>query len=75
MKNFTVINRTHGNDFLNYFAAELAQLRQYEEAELIKVDQHSIQVTAKGRMFVRAMGMVFDKFLALQTGAKYSKLI
>ncbi|MES2047733.1 MAG: oxygen-independent coproporphyrinogen III oxidase [Pseudomonadota bacterium] len=72
---FAAINRTHGIDFLSYFAAELAQLQQYEEAELIKVDQHSIQVTPKGRMFVRAVGMVFDKFLALQTGAKYSKLI
>ena len=61
--------------FLSYFAAELAQLKQYEEAELIKIDEHCIQVTPKGRMFVRAVGMVFDKYLALQTGAKYSKLI
>lgn len=72
---FAAINHTHGIDFLSYFASELAQLQQYEEAELIKVDEHSIQVTPKGRMFVRAVGMVFDKYLALQTGAKYSKLI
>lgn len=72
---FAAINHAHGIDFRSYFADELAQLQQYEEAELIKVDQHSIQVTAKGRMFVRAVGMVFDKYLALQTGAKYSKLI
>ena len=72
---FAAINHTHGIDFRNYFAHELAQLQQYEDAELIKIDEHSIQVTPKGRMFVRAVGMVFDKFLTLQTGAKYSKLI
>ena len=72
---FAAINQTHGIDFLSYFADELTQLQQYEEAELIVVDENSIQVTAKGRMFVRAVGMVFDKYLALQTGAKYSKLI
>jgi oxygen-independent coproporphyrinogen-3 oxidase len=72
---FAAINQTHGIDFRNYFADELAQLQQYEAAELIRIDEHSIQVTPKGRMFVRAVGMVFDKYLALQTGAKYSKLI
>jgi oxygen-independent coproporphyrinogen-3 oxidase len=72
---FVAINHQHGIDFRSYFADELTQLQKYEEAELIKVDAHSIQVTAKGRMFVRAVGMVFDKYLALQTGAKYSKLI
>jgi oxygen-independent coproporphyrinogen-3 oxidase len=38
------------------------------------VDAHSISVTPKGRMFVRASGMVFDKHLA-QSTAKFSKLI
>ena len=72
---FAAMNQTHGIDFRHYFAHELSHLQQYEEAELIVVDENSIQVTAKGRMFVRAVGMVFDKYLALQTGAKYSKLI
>ena len=72
---FAAINSAHGIDFLSYFAPELSQLKLYEEADLIKVDKHSIQVTPKGRMFVRAVGMVFDKYLAQQTSAKYSKLI
>jgi oxygen-independent coproporphyrinogen-3 oxidase len=72
---FTAINSAYGIDFRSYFAHELSQLQHYEDAELIKVDAHSIQVTPKGRMFVRAVGMVFDKYLAQQTGAKYSKLI
>jgi oxygen-independent coproporphyrinogen-3 oxidase len=72
---FAAINRTHGIDFVSYFAQELAQLKPYEEAELIQVDTQRIVVTAKGRMFVRAVGMVFDRYLAQQTSAKYSKLI
>ena len=72
---FAAINREHRIDFRSYFAPELSQLQLYEEAELIKVDDHSIQVTPKGRMFVRAVGMVFDKYLSQQTAAKYSKLI
>lgn len=72
---FAAINRAHGIDFRSYFAPELAQLQQYEDAELIKVDAHSIQVTPKGRMFVRAVGMVFDKYLGQPSTSKFSKLI
>lgn len=73
--NFAAINQKYSIDFVSYFAPELEQLKQYEEAELIEVDADSISVTPKGRMFVRAVGMVFDKYLAQQTSAKYSKLI
>jgi oxygen-independent coproporphyrinogen-3 oxidase len=73
--NFAAINAAHGIDFCSYFAPELSQLTMYEDAELITVDENSISVTPKGRMFVRAVGMVFDKYLAQQTSAKYSKLI
>lgn len=71
---FAAINEAHGIDFKSYFADELVQLQQYEEAGLIVVDENSISVTPKGRMFVRASGMVFDKHLA-QSTAKFSKLI
>jgi oxygen-independent coproporphyrinogen-3 oxidase len=72
---FAAINSAHGIDFCTYFATELTQLQQYEEAELIKVDAERIQVTAKGRMFVRAVGMVFDKYLGQPSTSKFSKLI
>ena len=72
---FAAINRTYGIDFVSYFAHELAQLGQYQEAGLIKVDAGSIQVTPKGRLFVRAVGMVFDTYLSQNTSSKFSKLI
>lgn len=71
---FATLNTAHGIDFVSYFADELGQLKTYEEAGLITVDANSIHVTPKGRMFVRAVGMVFDKHLT-QSTAKFSKLI
>jgi oxygen-independent coproporphyrinogen-3 oxidase len=72
---FAAINKTHSVNFKSYFAEELLRLRPYEEAGLITVDAHAIRVTSKGRMFVRAVSMVFDKYLVQQTSATYSKLI
>ena len=72
---FTVINKTYNIDFKQYFANELSQLKQYRDAELINIDSNTITVTSKGRMFVRAVGMVFDKYLQQATEAQYSKLI
>ena len=69
------IERDHGIDFNIYFARELQQLRQYEDAGLITIDSKAICVTPMGRLFVRASGMVFDKYLGQQTTSTYSKLI
>jgi oxygen-independent coproporphyrinogen-3 oxidase len=70
-----VINRKYGIDFRSYFAHELALLGPYKEAGLITIDPAAIRVTAKGRLFVRASGMVFDKYLTQPTTSTYSKLI
>ena len=72
---FDEIKRRHGIDFQSYFAQELATLKQYDEAGLIEIDAAAIRVTAKGRMFVRAVGMTFDKYLTQPTTSTYSKLI
>ncbi|WP_426144466.1 oxygen-independent coproporphyrinogen III oxidase [Polaromonas sp. DSR2-3-2] len=72
---FDAVNRDHGIDFSTYFAHELALLQPYQEAGLITIDAQAIRVTPKGRMFVRASGMVFDKYLTQPTTAAYSKLI
>jgi len=73
--NFNAINNTYSIDFIKYFSNEIAKLQQYQDAGLIKIDANSITVTPKGRMFVRAVGMVFDKYLQQATSAQYSKLI
>lgn len=72
---FEAINRAYDIDFNTYFAPELARLKEYEEAGLITIDPSAITVTAKGRFFVRASAMVFDKYLTQPTTSTYSKLI
>ncbi len=72
---FEAINSAYGIDFKSYFAREISRLKEYEEAGLITIDPDAIRVTAKGRLFVRASGMVFDKYLNQPTTSTYSKLI
>ena len=69
------INREYGIDFNRYFSQEMVRLKAYEEVGLITIDTTAIRVTAKGRLFVRASGMVFDKYLDQPTTSTYSKLI
>lgn len=72
---FSAINNSYKIDFIKYFSKELTRLQQFQEAGLIIIDHSAITVTAKGRMFVRAVAMVFDKYLQQATAAQYSKLI
>ena len=69
------VNRTYDIDFNQYFAEELAELQQYVDVGFITIDADSIRVTTKGRLFVRAVAMVFDRYLKKVTTATYSKLI
>lgn len=72
---FDAIKRDHGIDFPEYFADELARLQPYADADLIRIDRQGIAVTPKGRLFVRAIGMVFDAYLGKPTTSTYSRLI
>ncbi|MBM3115612.1 oxygen-independent coproporphyrinogen III oxidase [Jeongeupia naejangsanensis] len=63
-------------DFSSYFAEELRRLRELEADGLVEVDDDRITVTAKGRLLVRSVAMVFDRYLGVAaTSARYSKLI
>ncbi len=63
-------------DFQTYFAAELEQLSDLADEGLVVLDGAGIQVTAKGWFFVRAVAMVFDRYLqADRNRAKFSRSI
>jgi oxygen-independent coproporphyrinogen III oxidase len=72
---FAEVGQQFGVPFNDYFADELAQIAPYAEEGLIALDQQGVQITPKGRLFVRAVGMRFDRYLAERTTAQYSKLI
>lgn len=63
-------------DFETYFAAELEQLSELADEGLVVLDDAGIQVTARGWFFVRAVAMVFDRYLqADRNRAKFSRII
>jgi oxygen-independent coproporphyrinogen-3 oxidase len=57
------IESSHLIDFRKYFAAELEDMKEMERAGLLKVDREWITVLPPGRMLVRVISMVFDRYL------------
>jgi oxygen-independent coproporphyrinogen-3 oxidase len=70
------IEIAHLIDFGAYFAQELRDLKALERDGLVELSPGWIVVTPKGRLLVRAVCMVFDRYLrARQQVASYSKVI
>jgi oxygen-independent coproporphyrinogen-3 oxidase len=63
-------------DFRSHFAAELEQLRVLADQGLVTLDGEGIEVTAEGWYFVRAVAMVFDKYLqADRNRTRFSRIL
>jgi len=72
---FVAIRSEHGIDFETYFANEISLIRPFHNEGLINIDQSSIQVLPKGRLFVRGVAMVFDHYLRQPAAGNFSKVI
>lgn len=72
---YRAIEQRHGIDFARYFDRELKALAPLAEAELVQLSDDGIRILPKGRLFVRAVAMTFDKYLGQPSAASYSKLI
>jgi oxygen-independent coproporphyrinogen-3 oxidase len=64
---FTAIEAAHAIRFEQYFAAELAALAPLEADGLVVREGRSLRITARGRLLMRNVAMVFDAHL--QKGA------
>ena len=63
-------------EFRSYFAKEMEALQGLSEQGLVSLDDTGIQVTDKVWFFVRAVAMVFDRYLQTdRTRARFSKII
>jgi oxygen-independent coproporphyrinogen-3 oxidase len=70
------IEAAHLVSFDEYFRRELAALRDFADAGLVETNGEWITVTPKGKLLVRAIAMVFDRYLQNdQRVRRYSRIV
>ena len=57
------IEQAYPIDFARHFAAELTKLVALQQDGLITIDSKWLSVTPKGRLLIRNICMVFDRYL------------
>jgi oxygen-independent coproporphyrinogen-3 oxidase len=63
-------------DFKTYFAPELEQLKTLQSTGMLILEEGGMQVTDTGWFFVRAVAMVFDRYLQTDRNrARFSKIL
>jgi oxygen-independent coproporphyrinogen-3 oxidase len=73
---FESIDLAYLVDFKTYFAKEIEALGNLASQGLVELNEAGIQVTADGWFFVRAIAMVFDRYLQTdRTRATFSKIL
>ena len=72
---FANIERAFSIRFADYFAKELAALTPMQADGLLAVSKGGIQVLPAGRLLIRNICMVFDKYLAQKQQQQFSKVI
>ena len=79
MCNFELVKKDveerFGINFDQTFAYELAKMKPYAKHELVELYDDRLVVSAKGKIFVRAVAMHFDRYLRESTRAGgYSRI-
>ena len=63
-------------DFKSYFASELIALQTLQDNGMVVLEDSGLQVTEMGWFFVRAVAMLFDRYLQTDRNrARFSKII
>ncbi len=73
--NFSSIEDAFSINFAEYFAKELTELAPMEIDGLITISATGIQVLSAGRLLIRNVCMVFDKYLLQKNQQQFSKVI
>ena len=73
---FESIEVAHLIGFADYFGRELEALADFERQRLVSIDPTGVEVTAAGWIVVRAIAMVFDRYLQSdQDRVRYSRIL
>jgi oxygen-independent coproporphyrinogen-3 oxidase len=72
---FSAVEQQFGINFAQYFEVELADLQPMKVDGLIEMDSQSIRVLPAGRLLIRNVCMVFDRYLREKTEQRFSRVI
>lgn len=73
---FDEFGSQHDIDFARYFAAEIKRLQPLADDGLIELDQSGVVITQKGRLLLRSIAMVFDRYIdQAENDNRFSKAI
>jgi oxygen-independent coproporphyrinogen-3 oxidase len=73
---FEAIGLAHLIDFRRHFAVELAALGPLAAQGVVHLSDHHIEITPRGWFFVRAVAMVFDRYLqADRNRTRFSRIV
>lgn len=72
---FSTIEDKHDIVFKRYFSDELKKLQVMHDDGLIEITNDSIVVTDKGRLLIRNICMIFDRYLGKLKQQRFSKAI
>ena len=72
---FADIEQAHGVDFRDYFTALWPELEQLHRDGLIELGDQGIRVLPAGRLLVRSLCMLFDRYLNDQVRQRFSRVI
>ncbi|MCN4145188.1 MAG: oxygen-independent coproporphyrinogen III oxidase [Thiohalomonas sp.] len=74
--NFNDVEKHFNINFNDYFSAELEHYKTMVDDGLITMDEHSIEVTSRGRLLIRNICMLFDRYIKPdEKTQRFSKLI
>ena len=72
---FADIEQAYAIDFRNYFAEVWPQLQQMASDGLIELNAQGIEVRPAGRLLVRSLCMLFDRYLSELNQQRFSRVI
>lgn len=69
------VEKAFGIDFNDYFANELKDLEGMQKDGLLKLEADRIEVNPAGKLLIRNICMVFDRYLREKNNQRFSKVI
>ena len=72
---FDDIDARFGIDAATYFESEIKRLIPLQEDGLVRVTRDLIEVTPRGRLLIRNICMIFDRYLKESPEGRFSKVL